>query len=78
MYNMEREQERVLVGYEGCTSNLIKISAKLMFLRSFIRPYFSELRDENGSIIIGESTLSEEIKILQGYTTVSFPQLKNT
>ena len=40
MYRMERMQEKVLVGYEESINNLIRISGKLMFLRSFLRPYY--------------------------------------
>lgn len=45
MFRIEQDQGRILVGYEQSINNLIKISGKMMFLRSFIRPYFSGLTD---------------------------------
>ncbi len=45
MFRIEQDQGRILVGYEQSIKNLIKISGKLMFLRSFIRPYFIGLAD---------------------------------
>ena len=58
MHRMEMDEEEMLVGYEKSINNLIKISVKLMYLRSFMRPYFCEIKDENGLIIVGKNSLS--------------------
>jgi len=47
-----------------------------MYLRAFITPYFCSLKNENGSLIVSNETLMNEVSILQNYTTIIFPELE--
>lgn len=75
IYKVEQNGQQQMVNYGQNMNNLVKLDNKLMYLRSFILPYYMNITKNNNEPVISNQTLFMQISIVQSYMSLIYNQL---
>lgn len=75
IYKVEQSGQQEMINYGQNMNNLVKLDNKLMYLRSFILPYYMNITNTNNQPVISSQTLFKQISIVQSYMSLIYNQL---